>query len=109
METGPIRVFGELIPDRILARAAEELLQESNEHGDRADCARYIVECAAHHVRYPDSTQSFHSTVCLDAELEFKEAIPGDPTPNRMLATLKALYDEACAARSTADGTPPWD
>ena len=71
METGPIRVFGELIPDRILARAAEELLQESNEHGDRADCARYIVECAAHHVRYPDSTQSFHSTVCLDAELEF--------------------------------------
>ena len=25
------------------------------------------------------------------------------------LDTLKSLYDEACAARSAADGTPSWD
>ena len=81
-QTGPICVFGELIPDRILARASEDLLQESQEHGDYADCARYVVECAAHHVRYPDSVQSFGSVEDLSDffdRADFTREFPDGP------------------------------
>ena len=55
-----------------------------------------IIFRSGDRVWFPGSVEEFRTAKAWEAY-------------QKPLDTLKSLYDEACAARSAADGTPSWD